>query len=133
MYSSLSFGQLSIALFMCLWHQHVQCVQTVLFWWIIIYILILSWLVGWFCYLHRFSESRSSSGSTPSVRPSETVLGCLVCVICNFNSFYSFLFKFCIMIFYTLKMCTFYFVNLSWYFFTFFGGFELRHFSIQNA
>ena len=49
----------------------------------------------------------------PSVCPSATLLGCLVCVICNFKSFHSFLFKFCIMILYILKMCTSYFVNLS--------------------
>ena len=32
---------------------------------------------------------------------------CLVCVICNSNSFRSFIFKLCIMIVHTLKMCTF--------------------------
>ena len=49
-------------------------------------------------YLRRFSESRSSSGSTPSVRPSvrssvrpsvrNTFGGYIVCVICNSNSFH---------------------------------------------
>ena len=71
-------------------------------------------------YLHRFSESRSSSGSTPSVRPfvcpsvslSATLMGCLVCVICNSNSFHSFIFKLCLMIVHTLKMCTSYFVHI---------------------
>ena len=63
-------------------------------------------------YLHRFSESRSSSGSTPSVRLSATLLGCLVCVIYNSNSFYSSIFKLCLMIVHTLKVCTFYFVHI---------------------
>ena len=79
-------------------------------------------------YLRRFSESRSSSGSTPSVRPSvrlfvcpsvrlsvrlsATLLGCIVCVICNSNSFNSFIFKLCLMIGHTLKMCTSYFVHI---------------------
>ena len=75
-------------------------------------------------YLRRFSESRSSSGSTPSVRPfvcpsvrlsvrlSATLLGCIVCVICNSNSFHSFIFKLCLMIVHTLKMCTSYFVYI---------------------
>ena len=38
-------------------------------------------------YVQRFSESRSSSGSTPSVR---RILGCLVCVICNLNIYSNF-------------------------------------------
>ena len=129
-------------------------------------------------YLRRFSESRSSSGSTPSVRPfvrpsvrntfgvhslcnlylqqfsflyiqilpndcsyiedvhllfcahlinifsfftgvelrhffpSEMRRGCQVCVICNSNSFHSFIFKLCIMIIHTLKMCISYFVHI---------------------
>ena len=67
-------------------------------------------------YLRHFSESRSSSGSTPSVRPSvrlsATLLGCLVCVICNSKSFHSFLFKLCIMIVHILKMCTSHFVHI---------------------
>ena len=50
------------------------------------------------------SESRSSDGSTLSVRPSATLLGCLACVICNPNSFHSFKFKLCIMIVHSLKM-----------------------------
>ena len=61
-------------------------------------------------YQRRFSESRSSSGSTPSVRLSvclsATLLGCLVCVICNSNRFHSFIFKLCLMVVHTLKMCT---------------------------
>ena len=66
-------------------------------------------------YLRRFSESRSSCGSTPSVHPSETLLGCLVCVI------HSFLFKLCIMVVLILKMCTFYFMHISWIFSHFSG------------
>ena len=66
------------------------------------------------CYLRRFSESRSSSGSTPSVR---NTLGCQVCVICNSKSFHSFLLKFCLMIVHILKMCTFYIVHVSYFFF----------------
>ena len=31
---------------------------------------------------------------------------CNLCVICNLNRFHSFIFKFCIMIVHTLKMCT---------------------------
>ena len=62
-----------------------------------------------FFYLRHFSESRSSSGSTPSIRPfvrlfvrlSATLLWCLVCVICNSNSFHSFIFKLCLMIVHT--------------------------------
>ena len=46
----------------------------------------------------------SSSGSTPSVHLSATLLGCLVCVICNYKSLHSFLFKLCIMIVHILKM-----------------------------
>ena len=42
--------------------------------------------------------------------PSEMRTGCLVCVICNSNSFHSFIFKLCIMIVRTLKMCTSFFV-----------------------
>ena len=38
--------------------------------------------------------------------------GFLVCVICNYNSFHSFIFKLCLMIVHTLKMCTFYFVHI---------------------
>ena len=75
-------------------------------------------------YLRRFSESRSSSGSTPSVRPSvrpfvcpsvrlsATLLGSQVCVICNSKSFHSFLFKLCILIIHTLKMCTSHFMHI---------------------
>ena len=48
--------------------------------------------------------------------PYATLLGCLVCVICNSKCFHSFIFKRCIMIVYTLKICTFYFVHISWIF-----------------
>ena len=41
-------------------------------------------------YVQRISESRSSSGSTPSVRLTATILGCLVCVICNSNIYSNF-------------------------------------------
>ena len=37
--------------------------------------------------------------------PSEMLRECLVCVICNSYSFHSFIFKLCIMIVHTLKMC----------------------------
>ena len=46
------------------------------------------------------------------VRLSATLLGCLVCVICNSNSFHSFIFKLYLMIVHTLKMCTSYFVHI---------------------
>ena len=36
------------------------------------------------------------------------------CVICNSLSFYTFIFKLRIIIVQTLKMCTFYFVQISW-------------------
>ena len=49
--------------------------------------------------------------------------------IWNSNSIRSFIFKLCIMIFHTLKMCTFYFVHFSYlFFFTFLTGLELRRF-----
>ena len=58
----------------------------------------------------------ASSGSTPSVclcvHLSATLLGCLVCVICNSNSFHSYIFKLCLMIVHTLKMCTSYFGHI---------------------
>ena len=41
-----------------------------------------------------------------------TLLGCLVCVICNSKSFHSLLFKLCITIVHILKMCTSYFVHV---------------------
>ena len=56
----------------------------------------------------------------------------LVCVICNFNSFQSFIAKRRTMIVHTLKMCTFYFMHVSFYFLIL-TGVELRHFSIRNA
>ena len=37
---------------------------------------------------------------------------CLGCIICNSNSLHSFIFKLCIMIDHTLKMCTFQFVHI---------------------
>ena len=55
--------------------------------------------------------------------PSEMGRGCLVCIICNSNSFHSLIFRLCIIIVHTLKMCTSY-LN----FFSFFRGVELRQF-----
>ena len=54
--------------------------------------------------------------------------GCLVFVICNSNSIHYFIFKLCLMVVHTLKMCTFYFVQISFFFFTFLTDVELRHF-----
>ena len=48
-----------------------------------------------------------------SVCLSATLLGCLVCVICNSKSFHYFILKFWLMVVHTLKMCTFYFVHIS--------------------
>ena len=56
------------------------------------------------------------------------IRGCLVCVICNSNSNYSFIFKLYTMIVHTLKMCTLYFVHISYFFFSFLTGVVLRHF-----
>ena len=53
--------------------------------------------------------------------------GCLVFVICNSNSIQYFIFKLCLMVLHTLKMCTFYFVQIS-FFFTFLTDVELKHF-----
>ena len=49
---------------------------------------------------------------------SEMRRGCLICVICNYNSFHSFIFKLCIMIFHSSS----YFIHISWFFFQFLGG-----------
>ena len=80
-------------------------------------------------YLHHFSESRSSNRSTLSihlsVRLSTTLFGCLICVICNSKSFHSILFKLCIMVVHILKMCTYYFVRISWIFSQFLGMLNL--------
>ena len=48
----------------------------------------------------------------PSVHLSATLLGCLVCVICNSSRFHSIIFKLCLMSVHTLKMCTFYFAHI---------------------
>ena len=53
--------------------------------------------------------------------PSKMLRWHLVCVICNSNSFHTFIFKLCIMIVHTLKMCT------SLIFYYIFGSVELRH------
>ena len=87
-------------------------------------------------YLRRFSESRSSSGSTPSVRLfvrtsvclSSTLLGCLVCVICNSQQF-SFLYvqtlpNDCSYIEDVHLLLCAHLINI----FSFFTGVELRHF-----
>ena len=64
---------------------------------------------------------------------SEMLRGCVVCVICNSNSFHSFIFILYIMIVHTLKMCTSYFVHVL-YFFSLFGRvLNLDIFSIRNA
>ena len=62
---------------------------------------------------------------------SEMLRGCLVCVICNSNSIHFFIFKLCIMIVHTLKMCTSYFARLfhCLFFLSFLKGVEPRHFS----
>ena len=78
-------------------------------------------------YLRHFSESRSSCGSTLSVHPSETLLGCLVCVI------HSFLFKLCIMVVHILKMCTSYFMPISWIFSHFWGVLNFDIFQTKSA
>ena len=65
----------------------------------------------------------------PAVRPSVlNTLGCQVRVICYSKSFHSFLLKLCLMIVHISKMCTFYFVHVSYFFFSFLTGVELRHF-----
>ena len=80
------------------------------------------WDNSWDFYLHH--ESRSSNWLDHSVRPA-TLLGCLVCVICNSKSFLSFLFKLCIIIVHILKICTCYFVHISWMFALFWGVLNL--------
>ena len=59
--------------------------------------------------------------------PSEMLRGCLVFVICISNSIHYFIFKLCLMVVHTLKMCTSYFVQIS-FFFLFLTVVELRHF-----
>ena len=53
--------------------------------------------------------------------PSKMHRGFLVCVICISKSFHFFLFELCMMIVHILKMCTFYFVYVSCFFFHFWG------------
>ena len=65
--------------------------------------------------------------------PSEMLRGCLVCVICNSNSIHSFIFKLCIMIVHTLKMCTSFFVRLFHCFFSFLMDVKPRHFSYLSV
>ena len=62
-----------------------------------------------------------------SVRLPATLLGSQVCAICNSKSFYFFLFKLCILIIHTLKLCTSYFVHISYIFFSILRGVELRN------
>ena len=64
----------------------------------------------------------------PSVHLPATLFGCLVCVIFNFKSFHSFLFKICIMIVHTLNMYTFYFVEFDKIF-----SYILGLLNLQNA
>ena len=71
----------------------------------------------------------SSSGSTLSVHLSAPLLGCLVCVICNFKCLHSLISKLCNIIVYTLKMCTLYFLQISWIIFSFLGVLNLDIFS----
>ena len=66
------------------------------------------------------------------LHPSATLLGCLVCVICNSKRFHSFSFKLCIMIVHILKMCTSYFMHIS-RLFSFLRVVGTRHFCVQNA
>ena len=63
--------------------------------------------------------------------PSELLSECLVCVICNSKSIHSDIFKLYIMMVYTLKMCTFYFMHISRIFFSFLGCQELRLFYVK--
>ena len=63
-----------------------------------------------------------------SGRPSVTLYGFQVCVICNSKSFHSFSFKLCLMNVHILKMCTSYFMHVSIFFFSFLRGVELRDF-----
>ena len=57
--------------------------------------------------------------------------GCLVCAICNSNSFCSFIFKLCVMIVHILKICTFYFVHNLWIFSHFLGLLDLDFFPFK--
>ena len=86
--------------------------------------------MGYF-YLRRFSESRSSSGSTPSVHPSATLKRYQVCVICNSKSFNSFFIQTLPNDCWHLKICTSYFVHVSYYFFRFWGVLNLDIFSSE--
>ena len=100
-------------------------------------------------HLRRFSQSRSSSGSTPSIHPSihppflwtfdkcylilravelrqfpyEMLRGYLVCVICNSSSFHSSIFILCIMIVRTMNMYSLSFCTFD----KIFLSVELRH------
>ena len=62
-----------------------------------------------------------------------TLLECLVCVICNSESFHSFIFKTlyndCSHIEDVHHLFCAHFMNI----FSLFGGVELRHFSVQNV
>ena len=75
-------------------------------------------MLGTYAFLATFSYTVSTQevSNCKSVRRSATLLKCLVCVICNSKSFHSFSFKLCIMIVQILKMCTSYFVHISWIF-----------------
>ena len=56
--------------------------------------------------------------------PSVMRRGCQVCVLYNSNSFHSIMFKLCLVIIHTLKMCTSYLINI----FLFFTGVEQTFF-----
>ena len=64
----------------------------------------------------------------PSVRLSATLLGCLVCVICNSNSFHSFIFKLLHNDFLYIEDVHLLFCAHLINIFSFFTGVELRHF-----
>ena len=59
--------------------------------------------------------------------------GCLVCVICNSYSIHSCIFILYLMIVHTLKMCTSYFVHISYFFSNFLRVLNLDIFSIIIA
>ena len=59
--------------------------------------------------------------------------GCLLCVICNSYSIHSCIFILYLMIVNTLKMCTSYFVHISFFFSNFLRVLNLDIFSMINA
>ena len=73
-----------------------------------------------FCALFIIFFSFLGGVELRHIFPSGMLKGCLVCVICHFNSIHSFIFKLVTMIVHTFKMCTFYFVHVSYIFFSYF-------------